>query len=222
MFFMKVELVKVSIAHSSHITNTYIVYGKDKEGIVIDPGDEASRIIKRISELDINIKYIVITHAHADHIGALDDIIKYTKAQVIIHKADKEALLNNAENYCQMLNVKPQHVKVNDLIEVDDNYLFNVDDLSFEVIHTPGHTAGSICLYEKNLNVLFTGDTIFYDCYGRCDLYSGDFSNMVNSVRKLFNRFSDITIYPGHDKIVNIDSAKKRIRLLFALKEVNL
>lgn len=77
-------------------------------------------------------------------------------------------------------------------------------------------------MLEKNSNSLFTGDTIFCDCYGRCDLVSGSFEDMVLSLRKIFSRFEDIMIYPGHDKSVNIKSAKKRIRLLIAMKGVTL
>lgn len=121
-----------------------------------------------------------------------------------------------------MLGVEKQHINNEDIIEVKDGYKFNILSMQFEIIHTPGHTLGSICIYEKNTSSLFTGDTIFCDCYGRCDLYSGDFSDMVSSLRKLFNRFEDVMIYPGHDKEVKIDSAKRKIRLLVALKGVTL
>lgn len=121
-----------------------------------------------------------------------------------------------------MLGVKNQSINSENIIEVKDGDKFNILSMKFEIIHTPGHTLGSICIYEKTTSSLFTGDTIFCDCYGRCDLYSGDFSNMVSSLKKLFNRFEDVMIYPGHDKSVKIDSAKRRIRLLVSLKGVTL
>lgn len=208
-----------------HITNTYLVYDEcqgKKEGILIDPADNAQKIINEIEKNKVNVKYIVVTHAHGDHIGALEKLIGYTKAKVLIHFSDKEALTNIDNNYSEMLGVEKQHINNEDIIEVKDGDKFTLLSMQFEIIHTPGHTLGSICIYENTTNSLFTGDTVFCDCYGRCDLYSGDFSNMVSSLRKLFNRFEDVMIYPGHDKEVKIDSAKRKIRLLVALKGVTL
>ncbi len=219
---MNIEIIPVDVAYANHITNSYIVYGNDNFGIVIDPGFESEKIINKINKLNLTISYIVITHAHADHMGALEDLVNYTHAKVIVHEEDFLALLNKAPNYHELLNVKLQNIKEEDVIKVKDGYEFKVGNLEFEVIHTPGHTKGSICLFEKNSNNLFTGDTIFCDCHGRCDLYSGNFADMLNSIRKLFNRFSNIMIYPGHDRKVNIDSAKKKIRLLLAIKDIHI
>lgn len=208
-----------------HITNTYLVYDENqrkKEGILIDPADNAEKIINEIKKNKVNVKYIVVTHAHGDHIGALEEVIRYTKAKVLIHFSDKDSLSDEDKNYSLMLGVKNQSINSENIIEVKDGDKFNILSMKFEIIHTPGHTLGSICIYEKTTSSLFTGDTIFCDCYGRCDLYSGDFSNMVSSLKKLFNRFEDVMIYPGHDKSVKIDSAKRRIRLLVSLKGVTL
>ena len=81
---------------------------------------------------------------------------------------------------------------------------------------------GSICVYEKNSKVLFTGDTLFADCYGRCDLNSGSFNDMVNSIKLLFNRFSNIVIYPGHGKSVKIEVAKRYVKMLMSMKGVTI
>lgn len=218
---MKIEVIKIDVANQGHITNTYLVYDEvngKKEGILIDPADDAMAIIDKIKEENVNIKYIVITHAHGDHIGALEELTVYTKAKIIVHRNDKAALLGKEENYCDMLHVEKQDIAEESILQVDDNFSFTVLNMDFEIIHTPGHTSGSICIFEKNNNSLFTGDTIFCDCYGRCDLFSGSFEDMVHSLRKIFSRFDNVVIYPGHDKIVNISSAKKRIRMLIAMK----
>ncbi len=222
---MKVDIIEIDVASSGHITNTYLAFDeKDgkKEGILIDPADDTKKILDEINNQNVKVRYIVVTHAHGDHIGALEEVQKNTNAKILIHKNDKEALTNVDENYSHELGVKLQNIKDEDIIEVEDGYKFEVLSMQFEVIHTPGHTAGCICIYESNSNILFTGDTIFCDCYGRCDLYSGSFSDMVNSLRKIFNRFYDVMIYPGHDKQVKLDSAKRRIRLLISLKGVTL
>lgn len=215
---INIETIKVSIANSDHITNTYLVYDETKEAILIDPGDEEEKILERIRTLQLDIKYIGITHAHADHIGAVERIVNETNAKVLVHENDYLALLSEKENYREMMNVKKQYIDENRIIKVNDNYTFKVGSLKFEVLHTPGHTSGCICLFESTSNILFTGDTIFADCYGRCDLETGDFTKMVISIRKLFNRFTDVIIYPGHDEIVNIDKAKRKIRMLVAMK----
>lgn len=208
--------MKVNVSNQGHYTNTYII-NDEKQALIIDPAYDYEKIINYIKENSLDVKYIVITHAHADHIGATEQVQKYTNAKVIIHKLDKQSLLFEAENYSDMFNIKKQNIDLKDLIIVEDGYKFNLGNMSFEIIHTPGHTAGSICLYEDNSKVLFSGDTIFSDAYGRCDLYKGNFNDMLNSLRKLFNRFSDIMIYPGHGEISNIDIAKKKIRLLVAI-----
>lgn len=215
---VNVEKIEIDVANQGHITNTYLIYDDENNAILIDPADNSGKIIDVITRKKVSIKYVVITHAHGDHIGALEEIVNFTHAKILVHTLDKEALINRAENYCEMLGVKEQNINENDILEVNDKDNFKIGNIDIEIIHTPGHTAGSICILEKNSNMLFTGDTIFCDCYGRTDLYSGNFSDMVKSIKKLFDRFSDIIIYPGHDKNVNIESTKKRIRLLIAMK----
>lgn len=219
---VNVERIEIDVSMQGHITNTYLIYDDENNGILIDPADNASKIIEYIIKKNILVKYIVVTHAHADHIGALEQIKEFTKAKILVHKLDKEVLLGNGETYADMLGVNKQSIMEEDILKVNDGDTFNIGEINIEIIHTPGHTAGCICIFEKSSNKLFTGDTIFCDCYGRTDLYSGNFNDMVKSIQKLFNRFFDITIYPGHDKCVNIDSAKKRIRLLLAMKGITI
>lgn len=141
---MKIETIEIDVASQGHMTNTYLVYDESngkREGILIDPADKAKYIISKIEEKNIDIKYIVITHAHGDHIGALEELRDYTNAKIIIHPNDKEALLNNEENYCDMLNVKIQNILENDLILSKDKDEFKVLNMNFEIIHTPGHTS---------------------------------------------------------------------------------
>lgn len=217
---ISIEKIEIDVANQGHITNSYLVYDENKETILIDPGYNENKIIDVIKSLNVNVRYIIITHAHGDHIGALEKIQKYTNAKIIVHKNDYKALMSEEENYSEMLNVPKQNLTKESIIEIEDGYKLKFSNLKFEIIHTPGHTSGSICIYDMVSNKLFTGDTIFCDCYGRCDLYSGNFSDMVNSIKKIFARFNDITIYPGHNEIVNINSAKKYIKMLFAIKGI--
>lgn len=218
---INVERIEVDVANQGHYTNCFLIHDESKSAVLVDPGYDENQIIKYINELNVKVEYIVITHAHGDHIGALEAVQKYTNSKVIIHKNDFDALISKEENYCEVLGVENQNLSENCIISVEDGYKFNVGNMEFEIIHTPGHTSGSICLYEKTSDKLFTGDTIFAECYGRCDLFSGNFDDMVNSVRMLFKRFDEeVAIYPGHDRISKIFTAKRYIRILLAMKGI--
>lgn len=219
---INIDKIEVDVGYSSHITNCYLVYDENGEGIIIDPGYEEDKIINEIKTRNCNIKYIIMTHSHADHMGALLEVQKFTNAKILVHIKDLEALLEKEENYTSMFNIKNQNIDEELVSIVKDSDVVKVGNLKFEIIHTPGHTAGSICILEVNNYKLFTGDTLFCDSYGRCDLYSGDFSSMVNSLRKVFGRFDNITIYPGHGEISELIKAKRYIKMLMVMKKVKL
>lgn len=211
--------ILVDVANEGHITNCYLVYDKEsKKGIIIDPGYDYEKIISKIKDEDVYIEYIYLTHCHADHIGALEKLHEYLNCKILIHKNDIDGLFDIEKNYSEMLKVKNQEININYVMGVEDKYKFTVGNLEFEVIHTPGHTSGCTCLYESTNHILFTGDTIFSDCYGTTSLISGDFQAMKLSLDKVFNRFENIKIFPGHDEICDLVDAKKRIKLLLALK----
>lgn len=221
---MNIEKLELRVANSDHITNSYLVYDENKYGILIDPADESNKIIDKINELGLKIGYIVLTHAHFDHVNALYDIKKYLKTKVLIHKDDLNMLIGKIDNASSMFNAKNNFLDEEEITVIEDGFFLNIGSLEFEFIHTPGHTAGSVILFEKNNNVIFSGDTIFSNSYGRCDLQTGNFENMVKSLRKIFNRYGDnnIMVYPGHGESNNISKIKRYITLLLALKKIKL
>jgi hydroxyacylglutathione hydrolase len=162
-------------------TNCYIVGSKTtKEGMIIDPGAEAKSILQTVNKAGLIIKLIVITHGHMDHTGALEEVRKATGAPVAIHKADAENLVR----------VLPTDI----LLNGGENLA--VGDLTYGIIHTPGHSPGGICLYGQG--VLFCGDTLFQGSIGRTDL-GGDYNQLMNNIiNKLMVLPDETIVFPGH------------------------
>lgn len=214
----EIETLKLNVKKIGHITNSYICYDtQKKEAVVIDPAYDVDKIIEKIEELKLSVLAIVITHGHADHVGALEQLENYTNTAVNVSLDDTE-LLNGKKDGCfSMFGIKlPNIAKI---VKLNNGNKIKVGDYFLEVIFTPGHTKGSICLFERTTNSLFTGDTIFSDCYGRCDLDTGSYEDMKMSLEKIFNKFDDeVQIYPGHGEKAKLGSAKRHIRLLMAIK----
>lgn len=214
------KIIQIEVGSDNYPTNCYIIYDENNNAIIIDPGYDKKRIISKIEDNNLKVKYIILTHCHADHLGELEAMVKYTGANIIIHENDLDGLEDDEKSHFTALNVKKPNIDINKVITVKDKDVIKAGNIHLEVIHTPGHTSGCMCLLEKSTDSLFTGDTIFATCYGRVDLKSGNFEDMKNSIEKVFDRFEDIIIYPGHEKIVNIDDCKKRIRLLVKVRSI--
>jgi len=176
-------------------SNCYIVGSEsDKQGIIIDPGGEANKILKKVSDLGLDIKLIALTHGHVDHVGALKDVKEATNAEVVIHADDVKALRNWALAIAFGLfsPVPPSPDRL-----LNDGDSLDIGALHFEVLHTPGHTKGGICLLGEG--VVFSGDTLFNHGIGRTDLPGGNYQQLMNSIRtRLMVLPDDTTVYPGH------------------------
>lgn len=174
-------------------TNTYLVTN-GKLGFLVDPGGDEDKIDKIIHEVgDVSIEAVLLTHAHADHIGA----VKYYKdkgAKVYLHKADLEKI-GSFKNYGFALGIKVQPFEVDVVLEGGEK--LNVAGLDISVIHTPGHSKGGVCYVVEDS--IFPGDTIFAASYGRVDMYDGDFNELKDSIEnKLFTLKGNYKLYPGH------------------------
>lgn len=217
MQFNKIEL---TIKGSTHVTNSYVLYDEiSKEAVIIDPADEANKIIEYITKNELKIKYIILSHAHFDHVNALYEIQEYTSAPVVINKNEYDMLMLNISNAAEFFGIETRTIDDKYVEKVQDHDFLTIGNINLELIHTPGHTSGSMIIYNKNENVLFTGDTLFSKEYGRCDLETGDFNKMVKSLRYIFNNFNeDVMIYPGHGESSNLKNCKKYISLLIRMK----
>jgi glyoxylase-like metal-dependent hydrolase (beta-lactamase superfamily II) len=165
------------------------------EGLVIDPAANCSGIIKMAEQNNINIKYIVNTHGHVDHISGNTEMKKKTGAQIIIHKDDAKLLVFTPPMVFKMFGAEqspPADITVN------DGELITVGGISLKVIHTPGHSPGGMSLYTKGY--VFTGDTLFVEAVGRTDLPGGSWPVMHRSItERLCTLPDDTKVLPGHN-----------------------
>ncbi len=184
---------------------------KTREGIIIDPGDEAERILQVIEQQRLSLKYIVHTHGHLDHIGATLAIQQQFDVEVLIHEADRE-LLENLPLQASMFGLIATGTPSADrYIQEGDQISFGSYDLS--VIETPGHSPGGICLKLENVDppLLFTGDTLFQRSIGRTDLWDGSYPQLIRSIRgKLWPLDDDTVIHPGHGPSTTLGEEKRR------------
>ena len=216
---IKVIKLEIIITNTYHVTNTYIIIDKEtNNSIIIDPADNAKYIQEVLEQEKANLKRIILTHAHADHMGAVKELLEKSKdVNVYVHELDKD--INNRKiNEQDKVYMKLDKIPEDRIITLKDKDIIQENNISLEVIHTPGHTKGAIVLLDKENNILYSGDTIFANTYGRTDLYHSQKDKMKETLDNLFNRFDNILVYPGHDEIFNIKDAKRKILLLFAYK----
>lgn len=189
--------------------NCYIVGDETSgKGVVIDPGADGDKIIEVIQKENLAIEYILLTHGHFDHIGALDQVKEFTHAKVIIHEEGKAYLSDPSLNLSGAFGDNG-FTKNADRF-VTDGEIIEVGNLKFKVIHTPGHTMDGVNYYEENNKVLFSGDSLFQKSIGRTDFPKGDFSLLTTSIKeKLFILPEDIMVYPGHEGATTIKLEKR-------------
>lgn len=185
--------------------NCFIVADENSnEAIVIDPGDEPDRILEVVKDNNLKIKYIVCTHAHFDHIGAVTEIKEETGAKIIIHKDELE-IYEGARDQAAFWGYELAPLPEPDIfVNEGDNIGFG--NLSFVVIHTPGHSPGGISLYSEN--VVFTGDTLFAGSVGRTDFYGGDIERLKKSFVRLLTLPPETKVFSGHGPSSTIQREK--------------
>ena len=191
--------MKISIMQVGPIgTNCYIL-ADEKKIAVIDPGDEAERILEVLEETEGTVEYILLTHGHYDHTTAVPELHKaLPEAKIYIHQADA----NGAGS-----RLFPLAGQVDGLLLYDEGDSLPLGSLTIEVLHTPGHSKGSVTLRAGD--VLFTGDTLFAGSMGRTDLSGGDEGEIMASLKRLGELEGSFTVCPGHMQTSTLDQERK-------------
>ena len=205
---MILKTLKLKIGHMNLVTNCYIIVDEhSKEAMVIDPGSEPEKIIEMLDILDANLKYIFLTHCHADHIGAVDAIKNAKGGKILISRDDSSGLYDSSISLTYYTETHNPELEPDS--RVDDGDLIHVGNIEFRVIATPGHTKGGLCLYCPDEDMIFTGDTIFSGSWGRTDLPTSSFDSVMDSIiNKLLVLPDETIVYPGHGKSTLIKEEK--------------
>jgi glyoxylase-like metal-dependent hydrolase (beta-lactamase superfamily II) len=186
--------------------NCFIVADETSgRAMVVDPGDEPDRVMDIIKNNELSVDYIICTHGHFDHVGAVSDLKKETGAKVLIHKDELE-IYKAAKDMAAFWGYDLDPVPDPDVL-VKDGEDITVGNLSFKVIHTPGHSPGGICLYGEG--IVITGDTLFAGSVGRTDFYGGDINKLKNSFKRLMALTENTKVLTGHGPETTIGREKK-------------
>ena len=204
-------IIKTFVEPPIDNNNYLIVDEKTKDAALIDCSSIDDRIDEEIEKQGANLKYILLTHGHFDHIAGIRPNRFKNNPQIVMHKADLD-WLNNANQYLPMFGMPEITIPKVDVF-VEDGDTIQLGSLEIKVLHTPGHTQGGVCyLVDGNL---FSGDTIFREAVGRCDLEGGNFNQIVESIEnKIFTLPPKTVIYPGHGNITSVEWEKEHNRFL--------
>jgi hydroxyacylglutathione hydrolase len=174
-----------------------------REAIVIDPGDDVSRLHKRLTEQGLKLKQILVTHGHIDHVGGALKLKRLTGAPIYLNENDLPQL-EMMDTQAEWIGVAPPEIAPPDE-GLKDGQLVGLEHYPAQVLHTPGHTEGSICLHFAPLKLLIAGDTLFAGSIGRTDLPGGNFDQIIASLRSRLLTLPDETkVLPGHGPATTI------------------
>lgn len=188
--------------------NCYIVGDETtRKGVIIDPGDEAERILSRVRQNELEIEIIFNTHGHFDHVGANKKVKEATGAKIAIHPDDAHYLSKISQS-AAVWGMFAEDSPPADLL-LEDGQVIQVGGMRFQVLHTPGHSPGSVSLYMPDAELVFTGDLIFAGSIGRTDFPGGDYATLIQSVReKIFPLGDEVRILSGHGPVTTVGNEK--------------
>ncbi len=185
-------------------TNCYVVYDEDKHCVIVDGDGNGQSVMDFIAQEGLKVEMILLTHAHFDHIGALSIFKQAYGCPIGLGKEDADMLREPALNLSSMMG-NPLSAQADRLFS--DGETFTIGQMHFTVLHTPGHTQGSVCYLVDHL--LLSGDTLFAGSCGRVDFPTGNAASMMASLRRLANLQGDYTVLPGHEGITTLSREQR-------------
>jgi len=188
-------------------TNCYIIQTDKNNAIIIDAGANPNQVMDFIKTNKLNVLALMLTHGHYDHTGAIAQLKKLTNANIYIHKDDAEMLEDARKGLAIHFMDESEYVPIKADVLMYDGAKFEFDEVSIEVIHTPGHSKGS-CVFVVD-EYMFSGDTLFENSIGRTDLYGGNMNQMKSSLKKLALIEEDLLILPGHGDRTTLKQEKR-------------
>ena len=185
--------------------NSYVV-SCGEESYIVDPGGfDMTESLNYIKESGLNLKGILLTHGHYDHIIGIPEILEYKNVPVYISERDYDFLFDSSLSLSIWLDLDFKLSEDAEVIKLREN-----DEIfGLKIIETPGHTHGGICYYNEEDKILISGDTIFKMNYGRTDLPTGSMTDLKNSIKKLLKLPADVVVYPGHGGTTKIGQERK-------------
>ena len=187
-------------------TNTYVVYNEDKKALIIDPAcsnQYEQQVLYRYIQLEaLEVQAIIATHGHLDHLWGAPWVCEQWHMPVLMHEADIP-IAQDMQGQYDLFGIRAT-------AEAFPMESIQKSDFSFQILETPGHTPGSICLYWEKEKVLLSGDTLFHLGFGRTDLPGGNASQLFHSLQELFTLPADVRVYPGHADFTTIGAERRR------------
>lgn len=200
---MNVETISVGEFQA----NCFAVWNTANQAIIIDPGADARLITSFLDDNNLDVASYMLTHGHVDHISAIAELYKSRPAPIGIHPEDLEWAFLPANEFAPFYSAPQRPPAI--ARKLTDHQLFNDGGIEYEIIHTPGHSPGSVCLYFQKHHVLFTGDTLFAGSIGRTDLPGGSMKLMNQSLKMLAKMPGETKVYTGHGPSTTMASEKK-------------
>ncbi len=197
-------------------SNSYVVYSKEtKAAVVIDIGGEPSEVIDFLNDNNLDLKYIILTHGHFDHILGAEKLKEWSGAKILAHSKAPDFLSDPEKNlstvpYCQDISITAD-------VLVNDGQVIRAEDIEMKFLHTPGHTPCSMVIVIDD--IMFTGDTLFKGSMGRCDLVGGNLMAMYKSLHRLSKIAEDYIVLPGHQDSSTLSYEKEHNRYMRMGKE---
>ncbi|MCI9106387.1 MAG: MBL fold metallo-hydrolase [Lachnospiraceae bacterium] len=190
-------------------TNCYLIYHQGtREAVVVDPADNGAYILNKCREIEVKPTAILLTHGHFDHILAVKDICRAFPCKVYAGREEDRLLQDSSLNLSGSMGSEQMCVEADVLVK--DGDILSLVGFDWQVLETPGHTAGSVCYYVESEQVLISGDTLFANSLGRTDLPTGDMRAIIRSIKeKLLSLPERVMVYPGHGEVTTIEHEKR-------------